>query len=103
MIQKKIITARAQRATAKDVINSVYEYMNQNDFSQIHRSKILSILERKLNYKSNVHLIDISPRHDDYKLFFASSFSLSPKNSSQMVKAGYKRTIEVFKNHEWES
>lgn len=103
MIQKKIVASRARRSTAEDIINTVSDYMRSNRFDEIHRKKILSILERKLDYKPNVHLIDIYPKHEQYKIFFRNSFSLNPSKTSELVTAGYKRTMEVFKHHEWES
>ncbi len=101
LIQKKIVATRAKRATAVDIINTVSEYMKQEKFSNAHRRDILAILERKLNINPNVKLIDIYPSHHDYKLFFASSFSLSPKTASHAVKAGYKRTMQIFSQPEF--
>jgi predicted acylesterase/phospholipase RssA len=96
MIQKKIIASRARRAMASDILNTVNDYLIHENFNDKHRRDLLSILEKKLHYKKNVKLIDIYPHHDDYKLFFANNFSLNPKTASYNVKAGYKRTMEVF-------
>ncbi len=103
MIQKKIVSSRARRLASQDIINTVNEYMSHEKFPLKHRQKINSILERKLFFKSHLRLIDIYPTHDNYKIFMRNSFSLSPKKTSEIVTAGYKRTIEIFKNHEWES
>jgi predicted acylesterase/phospholipase RssA len=80
MIQKKIVASRARRATATDIMNTVSDYMNHEKFSNKHRHDILSILEKKLNFKKDVQLIDIYPEHKDFPLFFASNFSLNKKN-----------------------
>lgn len=96
IIQKKIIASRANRATAIDILNTVNNYMRTEKFSQTHRRNIMAILERKLNINPNVKLIDIYPTHDDYKLFFANSFSLNPKTAAHAVKSGYKRTMQVL-------
>lgn len=96
MIQKKIVTARAKRASAIDILDTVSAYMKSEQFSNVHRRDILSLLERKLNVNPKIKLIDICPDHHDAKLFFASSFSLNPETSSYAVKAGYKKTLEVF-------
>ena len=102
-IQKKIIGSRARRKTAQDIVNTVSDYMSHNNFTSNHRRNILSILERKLDYNPNVHLIDIFPKHENYKVFFKNSFSLDPDKNSEIVSAGYKRAMEVFQDHEWES
>lgn len=101
MIQKKIVSARATRATATDILNTVSTYMKQEKFSQAHRRDILAILERKFNVNPKVKLIDIYPDHDDYKLFFANAFSLNPKTASHAVKAGYKKAMKVLSQPEF--
>lgn len=103
MIQKKIVTARAQNSTAADVIKTIHEYMKNQRFPEKDIRNILSILETKLEYNKNVHYIDIYPKHENYNLFFRNNFSLDPKSTSSIVSAAYQRTIEVFNNHEWES
>lgn len=101
LIQKKIISHRAQRLASQDVINTVRDYLIENKFSEAHIRNLTSILERKLFYKQNVKLIDIYPKHDNYRTFFRNSFSLNPAKTSELVTAGYKRTIEVFRQHQW--
>lgn len=102
MIQKKIVASRAKRKAAEDILDSVNDYLKTNKFDEVHRKKLLSILERKLNYKKNVHLIDIYPDHEHYNIFFRNSFSLNPNKTSELVSLGYKRTMDIFNNHEWE-
>lgn len=96
LIQKKIVSSRAKRATAIDILNTVSEYMKSESFSNKHRREILAILERKLNVNPNVKLIDIYPDHHDYKLFFANSFSLRPDVAEHAVKMGYKKTMQTL-------
>lgn len=101
LIQKKIVASRAKRATAIDILNTVSEYMKSEKFSNKHRREILSVLERKLNVNPNIKLVDIYPDHHDYKLFFANSFSLNPDVASYVVKAGYKRTMQLLSEPEF--
>lgn len=101
LIQKKIVSSRAKRATAIDILNTVSEYMKQEKFSNAHRRDILAILERKLNVNPNVKLIDIFPDHSDYRLFFGNSFSLNQKSASHAVKAGYKKAMQVLSQSEY--
>ena len=97
MIQKKIVASRSQNILAKDVIDTINDYMSSQNFSTKDRTKITSILERKMNYNPNVKFIDIYPDHSHYKLFFTNSFSLDPNKAKYIVTAGYKKTLEVFK------
>lgn len=103
LVQKKIVTSRVQRLTAEDLISTISEYMKDNKFDEVHRKKITSIIERKLNYNPNIHFLDIYPKPDQYKIFFSSSFSLNHENTALLVTSGYRRTMEVFKYHEWEN
>lgn len=98
MIQKKIVASRGQKILAKDVIDTISEYMNSNQFSKKDKDKIVNILERKFNYNPNIHFIDIYPDHSNYKLFFTNSFSLDPQKTKYIMTSGYRRTFEVFKH-----
>lgn len=102
MIQKKIVSSRARHDSSKDIIDTVNDYLKKEKFENIQRKQLISILERKLNYNPNVKFIDIYPKHNNYKIFFQNSFSLNPEKMSHLVTGGYKRTLEVFKNKEWE-
>lgn len=101
MIQKKIVSSRSHIVLSKDIIDTVNDYMNSNNFSQRDRHNIISILERKLMYRPHVKYIDIYPDHSNYKLFFTNSFSLDPQKAKHIMTAGYKKTFEVFKRMEW--
>lgn len=102
MIQKKILASRSQKTLARDIIDTVNDYMAANNFPQKDRLKITAILERKMNYNPNIKFIDIYPDHSNYKLFFTNSFSLDPQKAKYIMTAGYKKTFEVFKKLEWE-
>jgi len=103
MIQKKIMSSRNAYYNAFDLIDTINQYMKDNNFSVEHRKKISQIIETKLSMKNNVRFIDIYPDHDDYRLFFASNFSLSNKVTAKIVKSGYKKTMQVFENAPWEN
>ncbi|MFA5584169.1 MAG: hypothetical protein WDA09_08135, partial [Bacteriovoracaceae bacterium] len=96
MIQKKIISSRAERAKAIDIMDTVNDYMKMEKFSTQHRREIMAILQRKLNTNPKIKYIDIYPDHQDYKLFFANSFSLNSKVSTHAVEAGYKRAMQIL-------
>lgn len=100
MIQKKIVDSRGNKIQAKDIVDTINDYMNSQNFSAKDKTYINSILERKLNYKPNVKFIDIYPDHSHYKLFFTNSFSLNPQKSKYIMTAAYKKTFEVFKRLE---
>ncbi|MDH4466722.1 MAG: patatin-like phospholipase family protein [Bacteriovoracaceae bacterium] len=96
MIQKKIINERSQRSTAKDLVETLHEYLTREKFSAHHRNEILSIVERKLDYRPELQIIDIYPDHDDHEMFFTGMFSLNQKELSNVVRKGYKKTMQTF-------
>ena len=96
MIQKKIISSRASQATSREIIDTVSTYFKENKIDEIHRKKILTILEIKLNYNKNVQLIDIYPDNKNSEMFFFNPFSLQKDTTAAIVKMGYKKTLDVF-------
>lgn len=100
MIQKKIMAARERKYMARDTIDSVSQYMKNEGFSQKHRKAILKIIETKLDFRTDVQLVDIYPKHKNFELFFKNTFSLNPEVTSSIIKLGYHRAIEVLKKHE---
>ena len=101
MVQKKILTARFQRENAKDVIDTVHRYMKEEKFSTKHRERIVSILERKLNFDPKIKLVDIYPNHNDYRSFFKNPFSLNREGTAMLITAGHDRTMEVLRAYDW--
>lgn len=96
MLQKKIITSRAKFHTAIDTIKSVDSFLRSENFSETKRKEVVKILENKLGYKAHLKFIDIYPGHNDYSLFFTNLFSLNKKKMSEVIKCGYKKTMEVI-------
>jgi len=101
MIQKKIIASRANNILAKDVIETVYDYLISQKFSKKDIDKIINILERKFNYNPNIKFIDIYPDHSNYKIFFTNSFSLAPEKAKTVMTAGYRKALETFKKQDF--
>ncbi len=96
MIQKKIISSRKRMSQAKDVISIVNKYLNDNNFPKEKTKTLINILEAKLEFKSNVKVIDIFPEHEDFKFFFKNSFSLNPQSTGEVVDAAYRRTVHTL-------
>lgn len=97
MIEKKIVAARSKSKMAKDVLDTLNHFLKDHKFDDKLRKNIVGTIERKMNYNPNVKYIDISPDPENYKLFFKNSFSLNPGHATDIVSAGYKKTMKVFK------
>jgi len=97
MIEKKIVAARSKRKMAKDVVDTLSHFLKDHKFDDKLRKNIVATIERKMNYRPNVKYIDIFPDHENYKIFFKNSFSLNPEHATEIVSAGYRKTMDVFK------
>ena len=102
MIEKKIVSHRTNRMMVKCALDAVSQYMKEEKFKERFRHEIVGILEEKLAYRSNISLIDIHPKHEDYHLFLKSFFSLNSKTMSGIIERGRERTMEVFQERAWE-
>lgn len=98
MVEKKIQSARTRQLQAKELIDTLNAFFKENSFDPQTRSKLISIVETKLKYKSNVKLIDIYPKHANYRVFLRNSFTLHPQKTAELVSYGYRRTLNILKN-----
>jgi predicted acylesterase/phospholipase RssA len=96
IIQKKIISSKAQRLCAADLYQTVHSYMKSEKFSSHQTKNILNIIEKKLNYRPDVTFVDIFPDHNDHEVFFTNAFSLDKNTMAKVVKKGYRKTLKVF-------
>ncbi|MCY4524806.1 MAG: patatin-like phospholipase family protein, partial [Halobacteriovoraceae bacterium] len=96
LIQKKILAARSRHENANAILDIVGKYMKTNKIDEVHRKKILSVIEQKLHHNSHIKLIDIYPGHENYHLFFKSSFSLKGAHTAEITDMGYERTMDIF-------
>ncbi len=103
MVEKKIQSHRKRLQMKQITIDTVFNYMKKEKFSEEHIKNITDILIDKLDYRPEVKFIDICPRESDYDLFFSSFFSLNLKTTSRIVRMAYKRTHQVLKETEWQS
>ena len=74
MIQKKILAARMRRNSVEDLLDTVFQYMTDQKFSNKDISNITNILEKKLSFKKNVSFVDIFPEPESYRVFFKNLF-----------------------------
>lgn len=60
--------------------------------------KILKSVERTLDYKSGVDYIYISPRPQNYEMFFADHFSLNPQILEKILWIGFKSGLNTLRH-----
>jgi hypothetical protein len=74
-------------------------YLKQADISKEHREKLMDILTTRTRYKPNVEYIYIHPSPQDYEMFFADHFSLSPKILSKIVRTGFRSAMNALRQY----
>lgn len=102
MIQSKIISSRKRTHNSRLLVDAVFKYLKNENFPSEKINTVMEMIETQLYFKRNVKLIDIFPKPNNYKMFLSSFFSLNPETNLMAIKMGHRRTLEVFKNREWE-
>lgn len=98
VIQQKIERNIEHIQDIRGIYNAIDGYFKQTNLPPEHREKILEIIRNKVNYKPNVEAIYISPRAQNYEMFFADHFSLNPEVLERIVRIGFKSAISQLRN-----
>lgn len=101
LIEQKIKNHIYNREANRRAIDAVSKYCKSVDISEKHRHHICTLLESKLNYRSNVDYIYINPRPNDSKLFLAEHFSFSPKKMKEIVRSGFRAAIDTLRKYDF--
>lgn len=97
VIQQKIDRHIQHQADIRAIYNAIDGYFKVNNLAEEHREKILEILKSRVGYKPSVDYLYIHPSPQNYEMFFADHFSLSPAVLSQIVKFGFKSAIQQLR------
>jgi predicted acylesterase/phospholipase RssA len=100
VIQQKIDRHISHQADIKSIYSTIDGYFKQAKLGDEHREKILEIIRNRVRFKPNVDYIYIHPRPQNYEMFFADHFSLSPANLEKVVRIGFKSAISSLRTHD---
>lgn len=98
VVQQKIIRSIEHKEDIRNIYKAVEDYAKTANMPADQRDKLLGIIREKVNYDPNVDYIYISPRPQNYEMFFVDHFSLNPQILSRIVKIGFKSGINVLRN-----
>ncbi len=101
LIEQKINNAIYNKQAHRNAIDAVSQYCKTQGISDDHKHRICQILEVQLNHRMDVDTIYIHPDPADKHMFFGEHFSLSPKKMTEIVKSGFKATIETLRKYEF--
>ena len=101
LVEQKINNHSFNKNAHGEAIDAVSQYCKTEGISDRQRNDLCEILQEKLNYSPGVHTIYIHPESDDQAMFFGEHFSLSPKKMTEIVKSGFRATIQTLKRYEF--
>lgn len=84
----------------KQTYKMIDSYFKQNNLSEEHREKLLELYRTRFNYRPNVEYVHITPRPQNYEMFFVDHFSLRPKILERIVRVGFKSAISALRRHD---
>ncbi len=101
VIEQKVNQYVHGKVTQRNAITAVERYCKQHGVDETHSRRILEILEAELHHRRDVDSIYIHPSPHDAQMFFGDHFSLSPRKLAEMVKSGFRATIERLRHYEF--
>jgi predicted acylesterase/phospholipase RssA len=100
VVQQKIAKHIQYQSDIKSIYMAVDGYTKQAGMPEEQRRKLLEIIEKRVNYKPEVDYLYISPRPQNYEMFFVDHFSLNPEILSRIVRIGFKSAINTLRKLE---
>lgn len=100
VLEQKISKHIEWQSTMKQIFKTVDGYFKQNNLPDEHREKVLEIIKNRFNYRPDVDYVYITPRPQNYEMFFVDHFSLNPKILERIVKFGFKSAIQVLRRYD---
>ena len=102
LIEQKINHHIHNKKVQRNAIEAVARYCKDEGVSELHRNRIMEILEKELNHRLEVDTIYIHPGPTDAQAFFGEHFTLSPQKMTEIVKSGFRAAIEALRRYEFE-
>lgn len=100
VVQQKIAKHIQYKSDIKSIYKSVDGYFKQANLPEEHREKLLEIIRDRVNHRPEVDYIYISPRPQNYEMFFVDHFSLNPQILERIVRIGFKSGLSALRNIE---
>ncbi len=100
VVQQKITRHIQYKNDVRGIYNAVDGYFKQMNLPAEHRDKLLEIIRNRVNYRPEVDYIYVSPRPQNYEMFFVDHFSLNPEILARIVKIGFKSGINALRRAE---
>lgn len=100
VVQQKIMRHIQHRNEIRSIYKAVDGYFKEANLPEEHKEKLLEIIRDRANYHPEVDYIYISPRPQNYEMFFVDHFSLNPEILARIVRIGFKSAINTLRHHD---
>lgn len=100
VVQQKIMRHIQHRNEIRSIYKAVDGYFKEKNLPEEHKEKLLEIIKDRTNYRPEVDYIYISPRPQNYEMFFVDHFSLNPEILARIVRIGFKSAINTLRHHD---
>jgi hypothetical protein len=81
-------------------LETVREFLQEKKFPAKELKELEELLQKKLDFKENVHYVFIHPEPQDLQMFFGDHFTLDSKTLQQVAITGYKRAMATLRRYE---
>lgn len=96
-LEQKVAKHIQYQKQKRDVYVSLKEICEEENLSLKLKNKILNTVKSDLELNPVIDYIYISPRPQDYEMFFADHFSLNVKILEKLVKIGFKSALSSLR------
>lgn len=101
-IEQKIQQSRGYRQKEKALIDSVRKFFKEKELPEALGEELITEIEARMTYKSNVDYIHIQPRASDHEMFLLPHFSLNRKKTERIAKKGFLAAMSALQGFKLE-
>lgn len=98
VLEQKVARHRAYQSQSKDVYLALKKICEEENLSLKQKNLILQTIKSTLKIEPKTDTLYISPRPQDYEMFFADHFSLNEKILDNIIRIGFKSALTSLDN-----
>lgn len=99
VLEQKVARHIQFQGQKKDTFLAIKKACEDLNLSVDVKNKLLGVVKDKLAFSPDVDYIYISPRSQDYEMFFADHFSLNGEILEKILRIGFKSGLQVLREH----
>lgn len=100
IIERRIQQYRQFHEKSRAACEAIDEVLKSNGVASAIRRQCLEAFEEKMHFRRDVDVIYIHPRPTDHELFFGDHFNLNPHKLKEIVRIGFRNTIDTLRRYE---